>query len=515
MSKLEYTPLDEIPRIHESLNASFKAGKMQSIAFRKKQLARIAYMIKENLSEINESLRLDLHRAPVETAIGDTAGILHEAVHAYENVEEWIKNSKPPTTIAFQSMNVNVKPTPKGVVLIIAPFNYPYGLAFNPLIAAIAAGCTVVLKLAESIPNVSRLSEALVRKYLDPEVVRVVQGGVEETSALLRLEWNHIFFTGSPKVGRIVATAAAKFLTPVTLELGGKCPIIVDPRHANFEVIARRILWGRTMNSGQVCVSPDYVLIPRQYQKPLVDALHKAYKEFYPEGNYHSESFARLVSTASAKRVEGYLSGTRGNISIGGQTDGVYFSPTIVTDVKGDDSTMQEEMFGPVLSIIPLDQIDEAIDFVNDRPQPLALYVFSKDSKFKDQVTRNTRSGAIIFNDTMTHVGAAGLPFGGSGMSGYGQYHGKWGFDTFTHFRASLDVPIWGEKLLNFRYPPYNNTKYKMAMASIAPLVFPFDKDGRRTLLSRLKTIAPLMALFLILGYYRNRIKFEYNFTRT
>ncbi|KAG8833380.1 hypothetical protein FRC17_010776 [Serendipita sp. 399] len=493
MSKtMEYTSLDEIPKIHEALHASFISGKAQKISVRKKQIARIAYMIKENTDAIHEALFKDLHRSPVESTICDISPVLHEAVHTYDNVDKWAKDIKPSTEVAYHAMKMRVKPSPKGVVLIIAPFNFPVILSITPLISAIAAGCTVVLKLSELLPSVSPLFQELIEKYLDPQIVRVVQGAVPETTA-------------------IIARAAAKFTTPVTLELGGKCPVIVDPRRADYKLIARRILWGRATNSGQTCVCPDYVLVPRAHQKNLADAMKEVYEEFWPSGTRESSSFARIINPASANRINGYINATKGNVLLGGATlsepDQCYIPMTVITDVPGTDSTMQEEIFGPVLSVVPVDNLDEAIDFVNERPQPLALYVFTKDSKFKEKVTRNTRSGALVFNDTMTHGTAPGLPFGGSGTSGYGQYHGKWGFDTFTHYRASLDVPSWTDIVLQFRYPPNTEWKHTIAKAVLAPVVLPFDKNGKNSYLKRLQQCVPILLLIVAVLYSRRNIQ--------
>lgn len=501
-----YTSLEEIPRIHASLEKSFRNGKMQNVAFRKTQISRVAFMIKDNLEALQAALAKDLGRTKLETAFGDTNSVLHEAVEAWKNVEKWAKPIKASTTVTFRMMSPKVIPSPKGVVLIIGAFNYPIALALTPLISALAAGCVAVVKLPESLPTVSPLLAALISKYLDSSVVRVVQGAVDQVTALLNLEWNHIFFTGSTRVGKIVAAAAAKHVTPVTLELGGKNPVIVDPRRADYTLIARRILWGRTTNSGQVCICPEYVLIPREHQQKLASALSSVYKELYPNGAANSDSFGRLVNTASAKRVSETLKGTKGKILLGGESNGVFMEPTVLTDVTGEDEIMQDEVFAPLLSIVPVNTLDEAVAFINDRPQPLALYVFTQDSNFKDKITRNTRSGSIIFNDTMIQNVAPGLPFGGSGNSGYGQYHGKYGFDTFTHLRASADTPNWLEALVTWRYPPFSNQKYKLAMASTGPGTFPFDRSGKRTWSSRLLRFAPLLLLLSLIGYFRNRV---------
>ncbi|KAG8895118.1 hypothetical protein FRC01_012558, partial [Tulasnella sp. 417] len=302
-----------------------------------------------------------------------------------------------------------------------------------------------------------------------------------ETSKVLELQWDHIVFTGSTTVGKIVAAAAAKHLTPVTLELGGQNPVFLDPSY-DLDVAARRLLWGRFMNVGQVCLSPNHIFIPASAQDKLVDALTKAYDSFYPEGAANSDSVSRLVSTGAFDRLQSVLEKTRGTIVKGGlaeaDREGRFFPPTIVKDVKEGDSLLDAELFGPILPIVPVKDLQEGIDYTNARPHPLAAYVFSDDSKFKKRVIDNTQSGAIDVNDVCVHMAIPGLPFGGVGTSGYGAHTGKFSFDTFTHHRSSVDSPAWVDKILNFRFPPYTDKKLKQSQLIAARIPAPRPGPG-------------------------------------
>ncbi|KAG8822651.1 hypothetical protein FRC19_005550 [Serendipita sp. 401] len=418
---------------------------MRNVSYRKEQLAKLAYLVKDNTKAICDALHADVNRNPTEVILSETSIILAEVVNVYSNVSSWAKDINPPTGLNFRLMKLRIKPTPKGVVLIIAPFNFPLLLTFMPLIGALAAGCTVVLKISEALPNTSPLIQNLVEKYLDPHVVRVVQGGIMETSKLLQLRWDHILFTGSARVGHIVSAAAAKHNTPITLELGGKCPVIIDHNYPDFPLIARRLSWGRNLNSGQACTAPDFVLISRSRQDQLIKELKKAYEKFFPVEN----NLPRLISTDATKRIKGYLDGTEGEIVIGGKTDVEhrFISPTVVMDVNGTDTTMQEEIFGPVLSIIPVDSLDEAIDIINSRPQPLAIYVFSENEQFKEKgMILMDRIVAVRYppftsskHSAAVRLTAVSLPFDRQGRLLYSRRVQPWlGFFTFTVIGSML-----------------------------------------------------------------------------
>jgi aldehyde dehydrogenase (NAD+)/aldehyde dehydrogenase (NAD(P)+) len=470
MVQLAYTPIDEIEKIRNDLKASFQNGKLKSIAFRKTQLLQLAYLMHDNVQRFQDALASDLGRPKLESSFLEINASISECKQAYEGVDKWAKPESPPFSVNFFATRPVIRKEAKGTVLIISPFNFPLFLSFGPIAGAIAAGNTVVLKPSEISTAVSALMTELIPRYIDNDVLRVVNGAIPETTKLLELQWDHILYTGGSAVAKVVSAAAAKHLTPVSLELGGKSPVVVDPA-CDVKSAARRILWGKTINAGQVCVAPDYVLVPKHFQDKLVDALKETHDSFYPEGPAESESFSRLVSPRHFARVKGLLDNTKGTVVIGGETDAdkKYIAPTVVKDVKSDDSLMSEELFGPVLPIVPVDDVDEAIRFINARDHPLALYVFSSNAAFKNKVFDNTQSGAAIANECVIHTGTEGLPFGGTGQSGSGYHTGKFSFDMFTHLRASLDSPSWTDMILGVRFPPYNSSKEK----SLNKLTFP------------------------------------------
>ncbi|KAF8638214.1 hypothetical protein AX16_010560 [Volvariella volvacea WC 439] len=478
MSSLQYTPIEEIPKIHAELKKSFRSGKSKPIAYRKYQLLQLAYLIKDNTQRFEEALKKDLNRPALESNFLEIGPSLSELTIVHSNVEQWAKPEKPKFNINFTPMRPVIYKEPKGVVLVISPFNYPVWLTIGPLAGAIAAGNAVVVKPSESTPATSALFAELIPKYLDSDLVRIVNGSVAESTKLLELPWDHILYTGGGRVGKIVATAAAKHLTPVTLELGGKSPVIIDP-NCDLEMAARRILWGKIVNAGQTCVAPDYILVPSHFQDKLVQALKDAHQEFFPGTTKPSDpdAYSRIVTPQAYSRIKALLDDTKGEVAIGGETNekDKYIAPTVVKDVKGDDSLMTEEIFGPLLPIVPVEDVDAAIDFVNARDHPLALYVFSQDAEFKRKVFERTQSGAAVANEVVIHPGAHGLPFGGIGPSGYGAHTGKFTFDTFTHNRASMDSPGWLDKIIGFRFPPYTKKTLK-ATYGLAPSLPPRPK---------------------------------------
>ncbi|KAF8348497.1 NAD-aldehyde dehydrogenase [Amanita rubescens] len=461
-TELQYTPLEEINAIHAAVREGHKSGKLRSIEYRKYQLLQLGYLVKDNAKRFEEALKADLGRPALESYFLEINLTINDIKHAYNNVEKWSRPEKAPFSLNFAAMRPVVYKEAKGVVLIISPFNYPLWLSLQIMAGAIAAGNSVVLKPSESAKANSVLFAELIPKYMDPDLFRVVNGAVAETTRLLELPWDHILYTGSGRVGKIVASAAAKFLTPVTLELGGKSPVIVDP-NCDIEMTARRVLWGKVINAGQTCIAPDYILVPKSFQDKLIDALVAQYKQFYPDNEIEEDQYSKLISPQAFKRVKGLLDASKGTIVIGGEIDEnrKFIAPTIVKDCTGEDSLLSEEIFGPLLPIVPVDDIDEAIAFVNARDHPLVLYVFSRDQELKQKIYSSTKSGAVVANETMIHPGADGLPFGGVGASGYGCHTGKFTFDTFTHLRSSLDSPNWLDKILGFRFPPYTTKKIK------------------------------------------------------
>jgi len=348
-------------------------------------------------------------------------------------------------------------PQPLGVVLVIAPWNYPIQLLMIPVAGAIAAGNAVVMKPSEVSSATSALLGKLVPQYFDKDAIAIVEGAVPETTQLLAEKFDHIFYTGNGTVGRVVMRAAAENLTPVTLELGGKSPTIVD-KSANLAIAGRRIAWAKYVNAGQTCVAPDYVLAHADIADKLVDEIRKSVNDFYGADPQQSGDFARISSPRHFSRLKAMLAS--GKIAIGGQTDEQqrYIAPTVLVDVTANDPVMQEEIFGPILPMLTVGSIDEAINFVNARPHPLALYVFSEDQKVNDKVVASTTSGGVTVNGTIFHMTGPFLPFGGVGESGMGAYHGRAGVDTFQHLKPVLkrstrvDAPL--------AYPPYTKRKF-------------------------------------------------------
>ncbi|OSC96902.1 NAD-aldehyde dehydrogenase [Trametes coccinea BRFM310] len=473
-----HTPMDEISQVHERARQAYRSGKAKSIAFRKEQIAQVSYLLKDNEDRFVEALKSDLGRPAQETVFFDFAASYLNIKLMYDNVEKWTKSRRAGFNLSFAPMSPRVKAEPKGTVLVIGPFNVPVFMLVVPLAGAIAGGNAVVLKPSEKCPACAKLMAELVPKYLDNEMFHVVNGGIPETTRLLELQWDHIFFTGSNSVGRIVAQAAAKHLTPLTLELGGKNPVVVDPR-SDFHLAAKRTLWGRVSNAGQICLAPEYVLIPRASQDAFVEAVKEVYASFYPEGPAKSDSLSRVVTEAQATRIKRLLDESQGTIVFGGDVVVAerYVAPTLVKDVAPGDSLMSEEIFGPVLPIVPVQDVDEAIEIIKSRGHPLAIYAFSRDKTFLEKVFDNTESGAAVANDTVVNGGVPGLPGGGIGASGYGYATGKELFEQFTHIRVSLNNPAWVDNIgFGFRYPPYTKKENEKQLRFLSPALPPRPK---------------------------------------
>ncbi|KDQ07573.1 hypothetical protein BOTBODRAFT_38660 [Botryobasidium botryosum FD-172 SS1] len=477
-SKLAYTPLEDIPRIYDAARKGFKTGRARPIAYRKEQLLQLGYMFQENTERFTEALASDLGRPIQETFLLELDPIAGFIKKGYQSVEKWAKPEGIPFDFNFFLAKPKIVKEPKGTVLIIGPFNFPILCTIRPLIGAIAAGCAAVIKPSELIPATSSLFAELIPQYLDSELYKVVNGGVEESTSLLELQWDHILYTGNGNVAKIVAAAAAKHLTPTTLELGGKSPVIIDPK-MDLALAARRILWGKVTNAGQICVSPDYVLCPPSAQEELIAGFKAAYKEFYPTPDDMRTSMSRIVAPHHFDRLKKLLDSTSGNIVVGGKSDkaDLWIEPTVVKNVKADDVLMQSEIFGPILPIVPMEDLDSAINFINSRDHPLALYVFTNDSQFKSKVVNNTLSGGVVINDVLLQGATADFPIAGVGPSGNGGYGGKAGFDTFTHRRPYMDVPGWLDMLLKPRYAPYTPKKIR-ALRALGQTNMPRPRPG-------------------------------------
>ncbi|KAL6307480.1 NAD-dependent aldehyde dehydrogenase [Sparassis latifolia] len=458
MSK--YTPIDEIPQIHADLRAGFRSGKARSIAYRKQQLLQLAHLLKDNIDRFKDALQADLGRHPSESESAELAPTISEAMVCYHGVKKWAATERAAFSFNYAAMSPAIRKEPKGLVLIIGPFNYPILNLLAPFAGAIAAGNACMVKPSELPVQTCNLLIELFPKYLDQDLYRIVNGGVHETTKILELPFDH----SSHRVGRIVATAAAKHLCPVSLELGGKSPVVVDPK-CDLKTMAKRLMWGKFSNAGQTCVAPDYVLCPEAFQDKLIEASKEVLNTFYPGDPQQDASFGRIITEQHAERLKGLIDATRGTVVVGGQTDvaGKYVAPTIIRDVPPDDALMEAEIFGPILPIVPTETVEEAIAFINSREHPLALYVFSPCPAFKAKVFDNTQSGSAIANECNLHVVVDGLPFGGTGASGSGHYTGKFSFDMFTHLRSTMDNPSWVDVITGLRYPPYKSRNSPLA----------------------------------------------------
>jgi aldehyde dehydrogenase (NAD+) len=427
--------------------------------FRAGQLRAMERMLAEHEAELLEALAADLGRPAAEGRLGDIALVRSEIDHAQLYLSEWMEDKHVRVPLALQPASAKIEHRPLGLVLIMGPWNYPVLLLLAPLVGALAAGNCAVLKPSEHAPATSELLARIVPEHLDPRAVAVVQGGPEAGAALLAERWDHIVFTGGERAGRIVAEAAARNLTPVTLELGGKSPAVVAD--GNMAAVARRIAFGKFVNAGQTCTAPDYVLAVGPAYDALVEQLPKAIAAFYGKNPSKSRDLGRIVNREHYDRVAGYLE--QGTVLAGGNTDPerLFIEPTVLVDVDPAAPVMREEIFGPVLPLLRVESTDEAVRFVNARPAPLAAYLFSEKprlhSAFEDQI----RAGAVGHNICNVHAAVPALPFGGIGASGMGAYHGKWGFDRFSQQRPVLSKTAMVDTL-RAAYPPYSWAKRRV-----------------------------------------------------
>jgi aldehyde dehydrogenase (NAD+) len=448
-----------IPGILSELRDAFAARRGQDAAWRFEQLRRFQTLIRENEDAILHALHQDLGRCNAESVVAETAYSLGDVDHALKNLSGWMAPERISTPMANQPGSSVVVREPLGVVLIVGPWNYPFQLLSGPLIGAIAAGNSVVLKPSEVSAATSALVARLVPAYLDASVVRVVEGGVDVATELLAERWDYIFYTGGAAVARVVMAAAAKHLTPVTLELGGKSPCVVD-QDVDLDVACRRIAWAKFMNAGQTCVAPDYVLVHRQREGEFLGRMQAVLRDFYGEAPKDSQDFGRIINDGHFKRVRRFLT-DNGRVVVGGDCDAAsrYIAPTVLSEVPAHAPVMQEEIFGPVLPVVPVADMDQAIAMVNDRAKPLALYVFTRRRGVADRVLASTSSGNACVNDAMAQMGVPELPFGGVGESGFGGYHGRHSFETFSHRKGVLYKSTRVDPAI--RYPPYTDSKLK------------------------------------------------------
>ncbi|MFF2144390.1 aldehyde dehydrogenase family protein [Kitasatospora sp. NPDC058190] len=434
----------EAAQLVARLRAAHRSGRTRPPAWRTEQLTRLRALLTENREAIADALHADLGKPRTEAYLAEVDLSVREIDHTLAHLEQWLAPQQLPAEELAglpDGSTAGTQYDPLGTVLVIAPWNYPVQLLLVPLAGALAAGNTVVAKPSEMAPAASALMARMIPSYLDTEAVAVVEGGVPETTALLAQRFDHIFYTGNGTVGRIVMRAAAEHLTPVTLELGGKSPVFVD-RGVDVDTVARRLAESKFRNAGQTCVAPDYVLTDARTAQALADALERATKAAYGEDPQTSGVYGRIVNERHFDRISALLGS--GRTAFGGRTDRAdrYIEPTVLLDVRPDEPVMQEEIFGPVLPIVTVADFGEAIDFINDRDKPLALYAFTEDETTRHRLATETSSGGLGFGLPMAHLAVPALPFGGVGESGLGSYHGPHSIATFSHRKARLDVPL-------------------------------------------------------------------------
>ena len=437
----------------------FSQGKLKDVSFRKAMLTRLKGAIQRYNGDINEALKKDLGKSEFESYATETGLILEEIDMHLSHLSRWTKRKRVRSPLVHFISKSFIYPEPYGRVLIFGTWNYPIQINLIPLIGAISAGNCAIIKPSEYTPHSSELLAKIITEIFPEEFVTVIQGGVEESQYLLSQKFDLIFFTGSPKVGKLILEAASKFLTPVCLELGGKSPCIVDET-ANIDLSARRIIWGKFVNAGQTCISPDYLFVHTKVKEQLLSKMKEYIKLFYGADPSKSPDFGRIINRPNLNRLASLI--TEGQVIAGGEVraEDLYISPTIIDNIMPENKIMQEEIFGPILPVMTYTNFQEVKDYVNSNPKPLALYYFSENSRNQQVVVGEIPSGTVCINETVMQFGNSHLPFGGVGNSGFGKYHGKYSFETFSHFKSVLQKSTLVD--LPFRYPPYNKTKLKI-----------------------------------------------------
>lgn len=427
----------------------FQSGATLALPLRKKMLQKLAQAIQLYEKPLTDALWQDLHKSYQEAYLTELSIVYAEIHHHLRNMRKWAKAERYASPLAILPATSKVIKQPLGNALIMAPWNYPVQLLLNPLVGAISAGCTAMLKPSPYVPNVSKVITEMIRNTFQEDYIAIVEGNREVNQILLEQRWDIIFFTGSPSLGKLVMQAAAKTLTPVVLELGGKSPCIID-KDTNLAVAAKRVAWGKALNAGQTCIAPDFLMIHEDVKDAFLTLLVKEWKHLLTQDPKHTPHFVRIVNDKAMERLVGYLKD--GNIYHGGQYDlsERYLSPTILTEVDVDAPVMQEEIFGPIFPVLTFQNLEQAIEFVNQREKPLALYYFGEKG---DYILEHTISGGTCINDVIMHIVNGNIPFGGVGNSGIGSYHGKESFMTFSHRRSIVSTPTWID--MPFRYMPY------------------------------------------------------------
>jgi aldehyde dehydrogenase (NAD+) len=446
--------MNDIKKVIEKQKCFFERGKTKDIGFRIEQLNKLKESIIKNEEEIMKALKKDLNKSSFESYTTEIGFTLDEIKYTIKHLSDWARPKRAKTPLIHFLSSSYVYSEPYGIVLIISPWNYPFQLSIAPLVGAIAAGNCAIVKPSEYSPNTSKIIENIIKESFDESYITVVRGGREVSESLLNEEFDYIFFTGSVAVGKIVMKAASKYLTPVTLELGGKSPCIVDET-ANIELAAKRIIWGKFINAGQTCVAPDYLLVHYSVKDKLINNMKKYITEFYGINPCNNKDYPKIINKKHYTRLLGLMK--CGNIAFGGQCNDKtnHISPTIIENITWECPIMKEEIFGPLLPVIEFENITEVVTAVNKHPKPLALYLFTNNKEREKYVIDNTSFGGGCINDTIVHLATPYMPFGGVGNSGMGGYHGKASFETFSHKKSIMkksnliDIPL--------RYPPFKN----------------------------------------------------------
>ena len=452
---LEQPTVAKFAQVVKKQREYFNTGATRSLAFRKEQLSKLKNAIRKHEKSLLAALKSDLNKPELEAYATEIEVTVAEIDHIIRNLADWMEPERVSTPLFFQPGSAKIVPEPYGVTLVIAPWNYPVKNLFGPLLGAMCAGNTSVLKPSEISPACSKAITALITDTFDPRFIVSIEGGVSDTTELLKERFDYLLFTGGTEIGRIVYQAAAKHLTPVTLELGGKSPCIVD-EDINMDVAAKRLVWGKFVNTGQTCIAPDYIFVNNRIKVKFLEKVKQNITEFFGKPEDKSNDLGRIISDRHFQRLSKMITG---DVIAGGVTDASqrYISPTVIDNVTLDHPAMQEEIFGPIMPIIGYDSFDEVVNHINRGERPLALYLFSNNATLRKRLENETSSGAICVNETMVHAGHPGLPFGGVGNSGIGGYNGKFGFDTFSHKKPVLVRSYLGD--VKQKYPPYDKSK--------------------------------------------------------
>ena len=444
----------EIQEIVSQQKAFFKTQQTKNLRFRKMYLEKLRDLILENENLLYEAIYKDFGKSKFDTFTTEISFVLNDIKYYLKNLKSLSKPKKVRTNLANQFGKSRIHNEPLGNILVIGAWNYPYQLSLSPIVAALAAGNCCILKPSEIAENTMKVMAKIINENFPPEYLYVYEGGIDETTELLKLKFDKIFFTGSTKIGNIVYKAAAENLTPVVLELGGKSPAIIT-KDANLEVAAKRIVWGKFLNAGQTCVAPDYLLVEESIQEQFLEMLRKNIQQFKYEPQ--SEHYTKIINQKNFQRLIKLID--QDKIYFGGNSDeeNRYIEPTILTNINWKDEVMQEEIFGPILPVISFTNFNLILNEILEHDKPLAAYLFTNTTEEKESFTNKLSFGGGCINDVIMHLGNENLPFGGVGNSGIGNYHGKFGFETFSHQKAVLERATWGEP--NIKYPPYSEKK--------------------------------------------------------